>query len=101
MPTVAEPIWPGKEERRTLCITEFVRARPGDVDDSLDVLRARLFGLGLRLDDLRLEVSRAQEMKATWRRCPLSGAECRRIALTGNCPCRSFYESDFNRPKTA
>lgn len=63
MPTVAESREPERTERIAQSVKEFIEARPLTINDSEDVLRARLFSLGLRGTDLSLEVSRAKMKK--------------------------------------
>jgi hypothetical protein len=53
MPTVSEN-WDAKKVRQDAIIEAFIQG-----DDSPDVLRARLFGLGLRSDYLAAEVFQA------------------------------------------
>lgn len=56
MPTVAESMWLARRERVEQAVKEFVEAARGSVDDSEGVLSARLFGAGLRGQDLRTQV---------------------------------------------
>lgn len=87
MPTVAEMIWPERDERIRICVQQFVEASPRDIDDSEDVLKARLFGLGLRGQDLQLEFRNACLVKFERQKCPGTGQVCRRIKLRGSCKC--------------
>ena len=59
MPTISESPWQEKRERIAICVQDFIEAKPLSIDDSEHVLSARLFGLGLRGQDLRHEVHRA------------------------------------------
>jgi hypothetical protein len=68
MPTISEPPLWELLERRAEAIKEFIDASPDTVSSSVDVLRARLFGLKLRGQDLDLEVKRAQEEQLAQRR---------------------------------
>jgi hypothetical protein len=63
MPTVAESLWLEKRERIEQCCKDFIEAKPLSIDDSIDVLRARLFGLGLRGQDLDITVRKANTDK--------------------------------------
>lgn len=67
MPTVSEPTWRDIQERAERVIKEFVEAKHFSVDDSADVLRARLFAYGLRGDDLKSAVRLAEEKKREYR----------------------------------
>ena len=87
MPTIAEPIWPERDERAKIAVRQFVEASPRDIDDSEDVLSARLFGLGLRGGDLRLEMRQAKLTKFERQKCPGTGKVCPRIRLKGSCDC--------------
>jgi hypothetical protein len=63
--TVSESREPKHTERIKQCVLEFVEAkrdRLGDysIGNTEAVLRARLFGLGLRGEDLRTEISLAK-----------------------------------------
>ena len=51
--------WHAKKERQDAFIQAYLDAKPHSIDDSEDVLRARLFGLGLRGDYLAAEVRQA------------------------------------------
>jgi hypothetical protein len=77
MPTISEPIWREKQERVEQAIKDFIEAERHSVDDSEDVLRARLFGFGLRGEDLHLEVHRACLAKLERRpKCPKTREPC-------------------------
>lgn len=71
MPSIGEPTWRSLKERREQCVRDFHAAIPGTVSYSPDVLAARLFGLGLRGQDLKAEVRLAEmeRLRAT-RRIP-------------------------------
>lgn len=65
MPTIAESREPERTERIKQCIKEFVEAEPDrfggyGVGNTDAVLHARLFGLGLRGEDLKTEVRLAR-----------------------------------------
>jgi len=66
MPTV-DSDWHAKKERQDAMINAFLEAKPHTIDGSHDVLRARLWGLGLRGDyldaEVRQAVGRKQAMK--------------------------------------
>lgn len=49
MPTISESPWPDLKDKKQLILDQYINATPHSVDDSEDVLRARLFGLGYRL----------------------------------------------------
>lgn len=49
MPTISESPWPDLKDKKQLILDQYINAAPHSVDDSEDVLRARLFGLGYRL----------------------------------------------------
>jgi hypothetical protein len=63
MPTVAESMWLARKERVEQVVKDFVNATRGNIDDSVGVLEARLFGAGLRGQDLRTQVRLAQMEK--------------------------------------
>jgi len=98
MPTIAEPLWPERHARVAQAIREFVEAAPRSIDDSEDVLSARLFGLGLRGQDLYLEVHHAALQKFERQKCPGTGQVCRRKQLIGPCECR--WKDDVPKGKT-
>ena len=85
MPTVAEPIWPEQDERRALCVKQFIEARPNDIDDSEDVLRARLFALGMRGHDLQMQVYAAKIDRHERRLCPRTKQDCPRGGGCADC----------------
>lgn len=87
MPTISEPIWPERQERIKIAVHQFLEARPSDVNDSEHVLKARLFGYGLRGSDLDLEVWHAKDQKFQRQKCPGTGKVCPRIRLYGKCEC--------------
>lgn len=87
MPTIAEPIWPECDARIKQAVVDFVTAKPREIDDSEDVLTARLFGLGLRGQDLRAEVYAAVVAKQERQKCPGTGKVCPRVRLKGTCEC--------------
>jgi hypothetical protein len=87
VPTVSEPTWPERDDRIKIAVQQFVKAKSREVDDSEDVLKARLFGLGLRGQDLELEFSRAKTKKFERLKCPGTGQVCRRKKLIGPCKC--------------
>lgn len=87
MSTVSEPIWPERDERIEIAVRQFVEAKPREVDDSSDVLSARLFGYGLRGQDLRSKMYDAVAAKQERQRCPGTGKVCPRIRLKGSCQC--------------
>lgn len=60
MPTISEPTWQEREERQKQVIKDYIEAKHNEIDDSVDVLRARLFALGMRGEDLRLYLQVAQ-----------------------------------------
>jgi hypothetical protein len=64
MPTVAESMWLARKERVDEAVRDFVKAARGSVDDSVDVLSARLFGAGLRGQDLKSQVRLAEMEKS-------------------------------------
>lgn len=68
MPTTSEPLYQEFKERLDGAIKDFIEASPGTVSDSSDVLRARLFGLGLRGESLNYEVKNAQLQQLTQRK---------------------------------
>jgi hypothetical protein len=68
MPTISEPKWPDTSERIAQAVNDFIEAKPVTVSDSEHVLSARLFGFGLRGQDLRLEVNRAVSAKLKQKR---------------------------------
>lgn len=78
MPTVAEPIWPTQLERRGQIIDDYIVAKPGTIDASDAVLRARLYGNGLRGQDLWAEVRLAQYARIEHQRCPVTAKPCPR-----------------------
>ena len=51
------------KERHAKYVADFVNAEPGTVDDSLEVLQARLFGLGFRRSELQAEMQLAVAAK--------------------------------------
>lgn len=55
MPTVSEPIWPSQEDKRRTAILDY-----RDGTDTLPVLEARLFGTGLRGQELSMYIKQAQ-----------------------------------------
>jgi hypothetical protein len=67
MPTVSESTWLDRKERIEQTISDFVGAKRLSIDDSVDVLSARLFGLGLRGQDLKTEVRLAEMEKIQYR----------------------------------
>lgn len=85
--TISEPIWPERDERIKIAVQQFVAAKPRDIDDSEDVLRARLFGYGLRGQDLQSEFNHARLAKFERLKCPGTGQVCRRKRLIGPCEC--------------
>lgn len=87
MPTIAEPLWREKQERVALAIKDFVEAIPRSIDDSPDVLAARLFGYGLRGQDLALELREASQRKFDRQKCPATKQTCRAIKYRGTCRC--------------
>jgi hypothetical protein len=58
MPTISEPQWPIKDEKRKQIVSDFLANL-----DTLEVFRARLYGTGLRGQDLFLEVHEALHLK--------------------------------------
>lgn len=85
MPTISESLWPDKKERIARYVEDYIKAAPRTIDASEDVLTARLFGLGLRGQDLYLEVHKAcldkYDKRAT---CPLGG-KCPHYGTCMNC----------------
>ena len=63
MPTISED-WHAKKERQDAYINAFLEAKPHTIDGSYDVLRARLWALGLRGDYLDSEMRQAVARKA-------------------------------------
>ena len=92
MPTVAESTWLETRERIQQCVKDFVDARFRDIDDSEDILSARLFGLGLRGQDLKSEVYRAAELKFERLRCPATLKICFSLKMAGKCNRRKTCE---------
>jgi hypothetical protein len=68
MPTISEPIWRDRDERLKIAVRDFVEAKPRTIDDSIYVLEARLFALGLRGSDLHMEAYAAQVRKDEYRK---------------------------------
>lgn len=58
MPTVSEPQWPIQDEKTQAIIEDFLQGH-----DTYTVFRARLFGVGLRSEDLRAVVRQSIELK--------------------------------------
>jgi hypothetical protein len=92
MPTVSESTWLEKKERVQLACTDFINARFRDIDDSEDILTARLFALGLRGSDLKEEVYRAAMLKFERLRCPATLKVCYSIKMGGKCNRRNVCE---------
>lgn len=67
MPTISEPTWQDRRERIEQAVKDFVEAKPLSIDDSVDVLTARLFGLRLRGTVLKTEVRLAEMQKIEYR----------------------------------
>jgi hypothetical protein len=85
MPTVAESTWLETRERIQQAVKNFVEARFRDIDDSEDILSARLFALGLRGQDLKAEVYRAATLKFERLRCPSTLKVCISMKMGGKC----------------
>ncbi len=85
MPTVAESTWLETRERIQQASQDFINARFRDIDDSEDILAARLFALGLRGQDLKAEVYRAAALKFERLRCPSTLKICYSIKMAGKC----------------
>jgi hypothetical protein len=71
MPTISEPLWRDRDERIKIAIRDYVEAKPRTVDDSVYVLEARLFALGLRGQDLHMEAYAAQVRKDEYRKAKI------------------------------
>jgi hypothetical protein len=67
MPTISEPTWQEREERRKQAIKEYIEAKHLEINDSIDVLGARLFALGMRGTDLAMYIMFAQCEKKNYR----------------------------------
>lgn len=63
MPTISEPIWRDKEERIAQAIKDYIESKPGSIDYSEEVLRARLFAAGRRGQDLETDLRLANQDK--------------------------------------
>lgn len=87
MPTISEPVWREIQERVKIAVQQFIEATPQQINDSEDVLKARLFGYGLRGSDLDVEVWHAKDQKFQRQKCPGTGKVCPRIRLYGKCEC--------------
>lgn len=59
MPTISEPIWPEKDDKVNRIVSDFLAGI-----DSSDVFKARLFGTGLRGQDLTAAYNVALDAKA-------------------------------------
>lgn len=68
MPTISEPTWQDRDERIKIAVRDYVEAKPRTIDDSVDVLEARLFALGMRGQDLHTEAYAAQVRKEEHRK---------------------------------
>jgi hypothetical protein len=85
VPTISESLWSDKKERIARYVEDYIKAAPRTIDASEDVLTARLFGLGLRGQDLYLEVHKASLDKYDKRAdCPLGG-KCPHYGTCMNC----------------
>lgn len=59
MPTISEPQWPIQDEKTQAIIEDFLQGH-----DSATVFGARLYGNGMRGEDLRITTGRAIKLKA-------------------------------------
>lgn len=55
----SEMQWPYLKERYEQVVSDYIKAKPNSLDDSENVLRARLKGLGYRGAELESEVKLA------------------------------------------
>lgn len=59
MPTISEPQWPIQDEKTQGIIEEYLQGH-----DTVEVFKARLYGNGLRGEDMLITVGRAIKLRA-------------------------------------